>query len=148
MGTKNIIIAVVGIVVVGAGAFALKGSFSGKDSDVTPGTGNFPNEKIIPISDPGGIVTDKKTTDEQTNTGGLGKMTDDMYVEISAWTMYYAGLGRYGEIAPKRDELYNKYGITQENMDAYGVRMENDPNIKTVLQKQSVRVAEIKAMGK
>lgn len=129
MNSKKLLITIGAIVVVLViGAFLWRGV---KTAPVSPSS----TEGITPVTQPGvegqagGQGEGQTITSGQTAVGGIGKMTDEIYIEILAQSGYYAQkhpTDSMGAISHTKD-LYKKYGITAENLSAYGEELEKDP---------------------
>ncbi|MFA5095341.1 MAG: hypothetical protein WC447_01610 [Candidatus Paceibacterota bacterium] len=109
---KSLITVIVIIIVLIAGWYLWKGVGTAPVS--TPLTGE--------TSQPGA----EGQTSEQTGSGDIGKMTDDIYVELIAQAAYQAQKDP-ASYASTMQNLYEKYGITEENITAYGEALSKDP---------------------
>ncbi|MDD3491393.1 MAG: hypothetical protein PHG13_00220 [Candidatus Pacebacteria bacterium] len=54
----------------------------------------------------------------EASSGGIGAMTDDVYVEIVAQLSYYMQTDPLNLLSHHED-LYRKYGVTEDNFSAY-----------------------------
>jgi len=80
---------------------------------------------------------------ETTETGDIGKMNDDIFVEIMAYSTYY-GNTNPAEWMTKAKELYAKYGVTPEQVQAYSSMLQKDPqHLQEVAQKYMKRAQEL-----
>ena len=144
MGSKKSLVKfVIIIVVLVGGAILWKGGFLGRIVGTTPG--------ITPATQPEVEgQTGEQTTGEQTTGGSIGKMTDDIYLEIVAQSGYYAQkhpTDSMGAISYIKD-LYKKYGITAENFSAYGEELEKNPQrYGEIGVKLAQRLQELQATG-
>jgi len=121
---KSLIIIIVIIVIAAAGWYFWRGGFSswgiGKTSVSTPSTGG------TTATQPGmggGQVSEPVTSGQ---TGTIGKMTDDIYVELIVQAAYQAQKNP-ATYAANMKTLFAKYGITEENVTAYGEALGKDP---------------------
>jgi|AntAceMinimDraft_9_1070365.scaffolds.fasta_scaffold02968_13 hypothetical protein len=82
--------------------------------------------------------------------GSIGDMNDDIFVEITAQSAYYAQKNVEdvtGWVA-HMETLYNTYGVTEENIAAYGEALDNDPERSSDLaQKYAQRLTELMDAG-
>jgi len=100
---------------------------------VLTGAGCANNKTVTPEPSGDGTQTGDVPATGQTDTakeGDIGKMNDDLYIEIQAQMMYQVS----------RDDLYiawvnggyEKYlaskGVTEKQLEAYGEKILNDPN--------------------
>ncbi len=114
-------------------------------------------EGITPATQPGtegqagGQTTGEQATGGQTTGGSIGKMTDEIYIEILAQTAYY--VQKYAQ-DPKSfvshvNVFYEKYGVTKENFQAYGVELEKNPqHLGEIAARYAQRLMELQATGK
>jgi len=129
MNSKKILIIVMAVVI-----FAIIGVF------VFKGIGNNRNSNSILLTTKNPITMD--TTDNGAEKS-IGRMTDDIYVEILAHVTYYeqedsASWTKYAE------DLFKKYDITKENIIAYGEALNQDHQHATeIAQKYEIRLAEL-----
>jgi len=123
MNSKNIWIIIAVITVIAIGFFMWQGNENKID-----------NEPIVPI--------DEEVDDESTE-GDIGKMNDDIFVEIAAWSTYYSQTDMENWITHMED-LYNQYDVTEENINAYVDLLEQDQERSLeVAEKYSDRLAEL-----
>jgi len=124
MNSKNIWIIIAVITVIAIGFFMWQGNENKID-----------NEPIVPI--------DEEVDDESTE-GDIGKMNDDIFVEIAAWSTYYSQTDMENWITHMED-LYNQYDVTEENINAYVDLLEQDQerSLEEVAEKYSDRLAEL-----
>lgn len=123
MNSKNIWIIVALIVVIAIGLFMWQSTDNKIDGETTVPI----NEKI----------------DDQTTEGNIGKMNDDIFVEITAWSTYYAQTDMENWL-PHMENLYAQYDITEENLNAYIDLLEQDPEHSVeVAEKYSERLSEL-----
>jgi hypothetical protein len=93
-------------------------------------------------------TTENPITTATTAGGGIGKMTDDIYVEIRAQGTYYARKDPASRFA-HAENLYKKYDITEENIIAYRDALSNDPqHAAEIAQKYTQRLTELMSTGK
>jgi len=137
MNSKSLIVAVVVIVLIG-GVYMWKGGTTAIDDSV----------KIAPV---GEEQTGVQGAGEQTSdtTGSIGKMTDDIYVEIMAQIAYGTRDPMAWVTNNGMEKLLNKYGVTEENYTAYGEEVNKDTTrASAVVQKYSLRLQELQKTGK
>lgn len=118
---KSLITVAIVIVVLVAGWYLWRGGFSWWGVGTTP-VSPSPTEGITPATQPGvegqtGGQGGGQTGGQTTGTN-IGKMTDDIYVEIAAQTAYYSAKDPAG-LAARAKDLLAKYGVNEENMTAY-----------------------------
>lgn len=102
---------------------------------------------VTPQTGAGG-QTGEQTTGGQAGAGSIGKITDEIYIEIIAQTAYQTQKGPAG-LVQGFETLLNEYGVTQENMDAYAAKISNDPQrAQEVMQKYMQRLTELQKAGK
>jgi hypothetical protein len=89
------------------------------------------------------VPIDEEVDDESTE-GDIGKMNDDIFVEIAAWSTYYSQTDMENWITHMED-LYNQYDVTEENINAYVDLLEQDQerSLEEVAEKYSDRLAEL-----
>ncbi|HPC31205.1 MAG TPA: hypothetical protein PK119_01960 [Candidatus Paceibacterota bacterium] len=91
----------------------------------------------------GGAGTEGSVTSEPTGTGDIGKMNDDIFIEIMAHTTYYSSTNPAAWVA-KEKELFAKYGVTPEQVQAYSEMLQEDPqHLQEVAQKYMQRAREL-----
>jgi len=123
MNSKNIWIIVAVIAVIAIGFFMWQGTDNKIDDEIT-----------VPINE---------EIDDQTIEGNIGKMNDDIFVEITAWSTYYAQTDMENWL-PHMENLYAQYDITEENLNAYIDLLEQDPEHSVeVAEKYSERLSEL-----
>ena len=89
------------------------------------------------------LITTDTTVSGQTTGGSIGKMTDAIFIEVAAQTAYYSQKDPAGWVVSIA-ALYKKYGITEENMNAYSEELSNDPQrTAEFAQKYAQRLAEL-----
>lgn len=130
--------------------------------EMIPGGGMFPGGGIIPSEETdGGIKSEEEIEDAEPENipsdassqteptvESSGKMTDEIYIEILAQTGYYAQKDP-NTFASHMKDLYQKYGITEEDITAYGKELEKNPQHAGELGlKYMKRVQELQATGK
>ena len=138
MNSKKILMIIVAVVIVAViGVLVWKGVGDRTGSNSTVPTTKNP------------ITTDTTTgASGQTAGGSIGKMTDDIYIEIAAQAAYYAQKDPAGWAA-RMEALYKKYGIIEENITAYGEALSNDPqHAAEFAQKYAQRLTELQQTGK
>jgi hypothetical protein len=100
------------------------------------------------VNSPTAPTTEDPITTATTAGGGIGKMTDDIYVEIRAQGTYYARKDPASRFA-HAENLYKKYDITEENIIAYRDALSNDPqHAAEIAQKYTQRLTELMSTGK
>jgi hypothetical protein len=91
-------------------------------------------------------ITTKDTESTDIITGDIGKMNDDIFVEITAQSSYYAQKNVEdvtGWVA-HMEALYNTYGVTEENITAYSEALSNDSERSIdIAQKYAQRLTEL-----
>lgn len=134
--TLGIILGVLIVAVAGVVYFGYqKGLFGG---------GTFPSGGIIPG---GESAQPDVTTEGQEKPILSGKMTDEIYIEILAHSGYYAQ--DPNTFASRMKDFYEKYGITEEDITAYGKELEKDPQrAGEIGLKYIQRAQELQATGK
>lgn len=127
-----------------------------------PGGGVLPGGGMIPSGGTGG-GTESGGGVENAEPGNIpsdassqlgptvepsGKMTDEIYIEILARSGYYAQKDP-NTFASHMKDLYKKYGITEEDIKAYGEELEKDPQRGGEIGlKLMQRMQELQATGK
>lgn len=147
MNSKKLLITIgVIVVILIVGTLLWKGGFSWLGVGIAPSTS--PTEGITPGTQPGvEEQAGEQTMGEQTEVGSIGKMTDEIYIEIAVQIAYQSQKDPVGlEQAVKN--LLNKYGVTQENMDAYSATINKDTaRAQAVAQKYMQRLQELQKTG-
>src|SRR5680860_593256 len=121
----TIIIAVALVVIIGLFIWQGIGNSTGSDSTTT-------------------TTEDMAVTD--TTSGSIGKMNDDIFVEIIAQSAYYAreNVDDATGWAAHMETLYNTYEVTEENVIAYGELLSNDSERSAeLMQKYELRLTEL-----
>jgi len=101
------------------------------------------SDSTIPAN--GNLITTDTTIEagEQTTGGSIGKMTDDIFIEMIAQADYYAQKNPAGWAAYEQN-LLQKYGVTEENLTAYSNLLENDPqHAQVITEKYIQRLTEL-----
>lgn len=130
MNSKNIWIIIGIIAVVAIGLFMWQGAGNENKMD---------DEPIVPINE--------EIDDQSAEEGDIGKMNDDIFVEIAAWSTYYAQTDMENWITHMED-LYDQYDITEENLNAYADLLDQDTEHSAeVADKYSDRLAELLETG-
>ena len=85
----------------------------------------------VPTSSTGGTTPGSQSgvggqNNGQAGKGSIGKMTDDIYIELIVQAAYQAQKNP-ATYASTMNNLYDKYGITAENVTAYGEALSKDP---------------------
>lgn len=149
---KSLITVAIVIVVLLAGWFLWRGGFSwwGIGTVSVP---TSPTERITPATQPGaGGQTTGGQAGEQTTggqTGSIGKMTDDIYVEIMVQTIYQGTKDPTSWVSHGQADLFAKYGVTEENVKAYAEGFAKDPTrAQAIAKKYAQRLQELQATGK
>ena len=123
MNSKNIWIIIAVIAVIAIGLFMWQGVDNKIDDETTVPT----NEEI----------------DDQSIEGNIGKMNDDIFVEITAWSTYYAQTDMENWLL-HMENLYAQYDVTEENLNAYIDLLEKNPEHSVeVAEKYSERLSEL-----
>lgn len=93
-------------------------------------------------------TTENPITTDTSVGGSIGKMTDDIYIEMLAQSSNPQMMNP-NVWAASMKALYAKYGITEENITAYGKELENDPQrLAEIGQKYMQRAMELRNIGK
>ena len=141
MNSKKILMIIVAIVIVAIiGVLAWKGVGNRTGSNPTVPTTENP-------------ITTNTTTGAggQTTTGDIGKVTMDIFVEIAAQSAYHTSSkdAQTWVLNGGAEKLLQKYGITNENLDAFAKKVESDPQLtQEMAQKYAQRLAELQKTGK
>lgn len=123
MNSKNIWIIIAVIAVIAIGFFMWQGTENKIDDELD-----------VPINE---------EVDDESTEGDIGKMNDDIFVEIAAWSTYYSQTDMENWITHMED-LYNQYDITEENLNAYADLLEQDTERSIeVAEKYSDRLTEL-----
>jgi len=123
MNSKNIWIIIAVIAVIAISLFMWQGVENKIDDD-----------SALPINE---------ETDDQTIEEGIGKMNDDIFVEITAWSTYYAQTDMENWLL-HMENLYAQYDVTEENLNAYIDLLEKNPEHSVeVAEKYSERLSEL-----
>jgi len=67
---------------------------------------------------PSGTSNGGSEAPSEASSGGIGAMTDDIYVEIVAQASYYMQTDPLNLLS-HYESLYRKYGVTEDNLSAY-----------------------------
>jgi len=127
MNSKNIWIIIAVIAVITIGFFMWQGNENKIDDELD-----------VPINE---------EVDDESIEGDIGKMNDDIFVEIAAWSTYYSQTDMENWITHMED-LYNQYDITEENFNAYADLLEQDTERSIeVAEKYSDRLTELLEAG-
>jgi len=118
---KSLITIIVVIVVLVAGGLLWRGGFLGY------GTGTV-YDSALPTGGTTQPGVEGQTGEQATGgqTGTVGKMTDDIYIELITQAAYQAQ-NNPSAYASNMKNLYDKYGVTAENIQAYGEALSKDP---------------------
>ena len=128
---KNLIIIIAVVIVVIIGLFTWQGLRN-----------NTGSESIT--------TTTKDIVAVDITAGSIGNMNDDIFVEITAQSAYYAqkNVEDMTGWAAHMETLYNTYGVTEENITAYSEALSNDLERSSDLaQKYTQRLAELVDAG-
>lgn len=151
---KNLITVAMVIVVLVAGSLLWRGGFLGLG-----GVGTV----SVPVSSTGEVTSGtqsgaegqtgaqggEQTAGTEAKTGSIGKMTDDIYVDIMAQVAYQGAKDPMAWAINGFEKLLNSYGVTEENYTAYGNELQKDTSrMQTIVQKYSLKVAELQKAGK
>lgn len=91
----------------------------------------------------GGDQIEEQPLDEEAIGGDIGAMTDDIFVEIAAYSTYYAQTDMENWLT-HMENLYNQYGVTEENFNAYAVFLDDNPSLSAELaEKYYERLTEL-----
>ena len=83
----------------------------------------------------------------KTTGGSIGKMTDEIYIEILAHASVYAQNPE--TYASRMKLLFVKYGVNEENVKAYTAELEKDPqHLQEISSKYMQRAIELRNTGK
>lgn len=129
---KNLIIGIVVIVLlIVAGLLWKGGVFGSKQITIE----EFNSQSVI----------DKETETQVTEkASSIGKITDDIYIEIIAQVMNYQSQKNPSTYALNIKNLYDKYGVTQESLTAYTNELTKDSaRAQAVVQKYTQRLIEL-----
>jgi len=75
-----------------------------------------------------------------------GKITDEIYIEILAQTSIAAA--DMSTFAARMKPIYEKYGVTADEVTAYGEEIEKDPQrADSIAQGYIERVMELRGLG-
>lgn len=118
---KPLITIIIIIVVLAVGWYLWRGGYFGKIFGTT--TKGTTTTTTTQPGMGGGQVSEPATG---AKTGTVGKMTDDIYVELIVQTAYQAQKNP-ATYAANMKALFAKYGITEENVTAYGEALSKDP---------------------
>jgi hypothetical protein len=116
---KTLISIIVIVIVVAAGWYFLKGGFS----SFGIGRTSLPIGGIASQPGIGGEITDQTTG----GIGSIGKMTDDIYVDLMVKMVAIQGEKNPATYATEVQNLYKEYGVTKESLEAYASGLEKDP---------------------
>ena len=119
---KPLITIIIIIVVLAVGWYLWRGGYFGKSL----GTSIKGTTTTQPEAKTGGMGGGEADTSATAKTGTVGKMTDDIYVEMIVQAAYWAQKDPMAYVT-NIENLYKKYGITEENVTAYGKELEKDP---------------------
>jgi len=123
MNSKNIWIIIEVIAVIAIALFMWQGTENKID-----------DEPVMPINE---------EVDDQVIEGDIGKMNDEIFVEITAWSTYYTQTDMENWLL-HMEELYAQYDVTEENLNAYIDLLERDPEHSVeVAEKYSERLTEL-----
>jgi len=83
----------------------------------------------------------------------IGKMTDDVYVELAAQEMYHDGIDpeAWGASGGGRDRLYARYGVTAEQASAFAESVGKNGGFDRAMaltERVDKRLKELQAGGK
>ena len=96
--------------------------------------------------DDGSIINGAEEGDqieESPAAGDIGAMTDDIFVELAAQSTYYAQTDMENWLTHMED-LYNQYGVTEENFNAFAAFLDNNPARSVeIAEKYSARLTEL-----
>lgn len=131
---KLLITIVIIIIVLIAGALLWRGGFFGKGVEtVQPGVEG---------------QTSEQATGAQTETGSIGKMTDEILIEITAQMTYYGEDPESPEFNNRLEKLLNKYGVNIVSYGSYIEALTEDISHATVVaQKSQERILELQQTG-
>jgi uncharacterized protein YxeA len=142
MNSKKILMIIIAVVIVAIiGVLAWKGIRNKTGSNSTVPTTENP------------ITTDTiaNGADGQTTTGDIGKVTLDIFVEITAQTAYHTAAKDIEQWALSGDagKLFQEYSVTDENLTAFATKLQNDPKLmQEFMQKYQLRLTELQDTGK
>lgn len=129
---KNyIVIAVVGIAVIGGALFLNKNNATKKETPAP--TTQTPSTSSSPSSQP----------------SANNSKTEEAYVELRAQTTYHVQTNNKSNwTAQNEQELFTKYGVTKEEVDAFSKELRNNSaQAKAVTIKQLRRLQELQKEG-
>ena len=125
-------IAVVAVAVIGGGLFLSNKNKTAKNETSTS-------------------TTQATSAPSSSNVGktASGNKVEDAYVELRAQTTYHAGTNNQnGWTAQNEKDLFAKYGVTKEEVDAFSKTLRTDSaHAKAVTIKQLQRLQELQKTG-
>ncbi len=144
MDSRKILMIIVAVVIVAIiGVLAWKGIGNKTGSNSTVPTTEEPITTETTTSEGG-----EQTTGGQATGGSIGKMTDDIYIEILAQAAYYGQKDPTSWPAQAK-VLFAKYGVTEKDITAYGETLEEDPwHAQEIAKKYMQRLSELQITGK
>jgi len=138
---KSLITSIIVVVIIlVAGGLLWKGGFLGQKF------GRM-SDSVFPTGGEPGIMgeTGGQTTGE---TGSVGKMTDDIYVDMMIKIVAIQAEKNPATYATSVANLYKKYGITEESMAAYAKELEKDPTrAMNIAQKYSQELQKLQGIS-
>lgn len=144
MSSKKLLITIIVIIVVAVvGVILWRGGFLWKGAETAPASSTSTKGTT------GAAQTGTEgQASEQTTGGSIGKMTDEIYIEIAAQAAYYSQKDPANWSA-RLMALYKKYSITEESMTAYSEALGKDPQrAAEFAQKYAQRLLELQNTGK
>lgn len=135
MSSKSLITAVIVIVLLG-GAYWWMGGVAPKGGEMAPVSG----EPAV-----GGEMGAGTTA-----AGSIGKMTEDIYASLTAEAAYQTQKDPMSwATGDGYAKLLSKYGVTQENMDAFAAEINKDTTrAQAIAQKYMQKLTELQKAGK
>lgn len=173
MNIKNsLIVGIVIIIVLVAGIFYWKGGPSGQNTEITQPTvtGQINGQRVVNGKIVGGQTdtgqingqvvggqmdaeTEKnlKMANEVFKNEDIGKMTFDIYVEVTAW-ITYLNLQNDADFENSTElkKIFNKYDVTIQNLGAYSVKEVNTGDTNRLIEfsnRVAQRVSELEKTG-
>ena len=117
----------------------------GPGGGIVPFGGETPEGGVVPDNG-GGAGMGLTNTPSASTPASSGKMTDEIYIEVLAQASYLAA--DPSTYAVRMKAVFDKYGITGEDVEAYGASLKEDPQrAAAISQKYMQRAMELRGMG-
>ena len=119
---------------------------------VWKGIGNKTGSNFTVLTTENPITTDTTANGAggQTTTGDIGKVTLDIFVEISAQTAYHTAAKDIEQwaLSGSAGKLLQEYSVTDENLTAFATKLQSDTQLmQEFMQKYQQRLAELQNTG-